>query len=168
MYESLRHPKIVLREELPPLLERLRVQGKKIVFTNGCFDIIHPGHVDLLARCKAKGDALVLGLNSDDSVRRLNKGPERPINPFPARAFVLAHLESVDYVVEFDEDTPENLIRSVRPDVLIKGGDWPLERIAGADFVLENGGEVFSLPLLENYSTTALVKALQGRKPCGK
>lgn len=158
---ELRHPKIVTLPELLPKVQALRGAGKKVVFTNGCFDIIHPGHVDLLARCKAKGDALVLGLNSDASVRRQNKGPERPINPFAARAFVLAHLESVDFVVEFDEDTPEQLIRAIAPAVLIKGGDWPVERIVGAPFVLEQGGEVLSLPLLGEFSTTRLVKALQ-------
>ena len=152
------HPSVV---SLPELLQRLapvREQGKKIVFTNGCYDIVHPGHVDLLARAKALGDVLVLGLNSDDSVRRLEKGAERPINTFSVRAFVLAHLASVDYVVEFDEDTPLELITAVQPDILVKGGDWPVNRIVGAGVVQAKGGEVHSLPLLEGFSTTALVE----------
>ncbi|MBO4318809.1 MAG: adenylyltransferase/cytidyltransferase family protein [Mailhella sp.] len=150
----LTHPKIVTAEELQRRLAEKRPE--RLVFTNGCYDILHPGHVDLLARAAALGDMLVLGLNSDDSVRRQNKGPGRPFNAFEARAFVLAHLESVDHVVRFDEDTPERLIRVLRPDVLVKGGDWDVSRIAGADFVRSYGGEVFSLPLLEGWSTTRL------------
>ena len=152
--------------ELPALLEwlvPLRAAGKKIVFTNGCYDIIHPGHVDLLERARALGDVLVLGLNSDDSVRRQNKGPERPVNPYPARAFVLAHLASVDAVTGFDEDTPEALIRAILPDVLVKGGDWTPDRIVGRDIVEARGGRVVSLPLLPGYSTTAIVNRLLGR-----
>ena len=152
--------------ELPALLEWLapqRAAGRKIVFTNGCYDIIHPGHVDLLERARALGDVLVLGLNSDDSVRRQNKGPERPVNPYPARAFVLAHLASVDAVTGFDEDTPENLIRAILPDVLVKGGDWTPDRIVGRDIVEARGGQVVSLPLLPGYSTTAIVNRLLGR-----
>ena len=107
------------------------------------------------------GDLLILGLNSDASVRRLNKGPERPLNSFAARAFVLAHLASVDYVTEFDEDTPLELIRSIRPHVLAKGGDWPPERIVGRDIVEADGGKVYSLPLIPGYSTTALVAKIR-------
>ena len=157
---TLSHPRVM---ELPALLEwlaPLRAAGKHIVFTNGCYDIIHPGHVDLLARARALGDVLVLGLNSDDSVRRQNKGPERPVNPYPARAFVLAHLASVDAVTGFDEDTPENLIRAIQPDVLVKGGDWTPDRIVGRDIVEARGGRVVSLPLLPGYSTTAIVNKL--------
>ncbi len=154
----LAHPKIVTAEEL---LERLALKRpRRLVFTNGCYDILHPGHVDLLARAAALGDMLVLGLNGDDSVRRQNKGPGRPFNSFEARVFVLAHLESVDHVVRFDEDTPERLIRALRPDVLVKGGDWDVSRIAGADFVLSHGGEVLSLPLLEGWSTTRLAEKI--------
>ena len=152
--------------ELPALLDwlaPLRAAGKRIVFTNGCYDIVHPGHVDLLERARALGDVLVLGLNSDDSVRRQNKGPERPVNPYPARAFVLAHLASVDAVTGFDEDTPENLIRAILPDVLVKGGDWTPDRIVGRDIVEARGGRVVSLPLLPGYSTTAIVNKLLGR-----
>lgn len=160
---TLSYPRVM---ELPALLEWLapqRAAGRKIVFTNGCYDIIHPGHVDLLERARALGDVLVLGLNSDDSVRRQNKGPERPVNPYPARAFVLAHLASVDAVTGFDEDTPENLIRAILPDVLVKGGDWTPDRIVGRDIVEARGGQVVSLPLLPGYSTTAIVNRLLGR-----
>ena len=159
--DMLKHPGMV---ELPELLEKLdalRGEGKRIVFTNGCYDILHPGHVDLLKRCKAQGDVLVLGLNSDESVKRLGKGDDRPINPYPVGAFVLAHLESVDFVVRFDEDTPAKLIEAVRPDVLAKGGDWPVDRIAGRETVQRRGGEVVSLPLLQGYSTTALIEKIR-------
>ncbi|HIW79634.1 MAG TPA: D-glycero-beta-D-manno-heptose 1-phosphate adenylyltransferase [Candidatus Bilophila faecipullorum] len=150
--------------DLPDLLnklEALKKAGKRIVFTNGCYDILHPGHVDLLERAKALGDALVLGLNSDASVKRQGKGDDRPVNPYPVRAFVLAHLESVDFVVPFDEDTPAALIEAVQPDVLVKGGDWPVERIVGRETVQARGGEVVSLPLIEGYSTTALIEKIR-------
>ena len=162
MSASLAHPKVL---DLPALLAALagpRASGKKIVFTNGCFDILHPGHVDLLARARAEGDLLVLGLNSDASVRRQNKGPERPVNSLAARAFVLAHLASVDFVAAFEEDTPLELIRAVMPHVLIKGGDWPRERIVGGDLVEAAGGRVLSLPLIPGFSTTALIAAVRG------
>lgn len=163
---GLNHPKVV---DLPKLLDRLapaRRAGGRIVFTNGCYDILHPGHVDLLARARDLGDLLVLGLNSDDSVRRQNKGAGRPFNPFEARAFVLAHLASVDFVVGFDEDTPLELIRAVRPRVLVKGGDWGLDTIVGRDVVEADGGEVRALPLLPGWSTTALARRIAelGRK----
>lgn len=141
--------------------ERLRAEGKLLVFTNGCFDLLHPGHVDLLSRARAEGDALFLGLNSDRSVRALGKGANRPVNPFPARAYVLAHLASVDFVVGFDEDDPSELIRLLEPDVLVKGGDWDVEKIVGGDFVRARGGKVLSLPLLEGFSTTALIEAIR-------
>ncbi len=152
---------VLSRQALTAALAPLRAQGRRIVFTNGCFDLIHPGHVDLLMRARAEGDLLVVGLNSDDSVRRLCKGPERPLNPFAARAFVLAHLASVDFVSEFDEDSPLELIKAVRPHVLIKGGDWPLERIVGRDIVEQDGGRTLSLPLLPGFSTTALVEKIR-------
>lgn len=166
----LRHPKMA---DLPELLDRLaplRAAGRRIVFTNGCFDILHPGHVDLLARARALGDLLVLGLNSDDSVRRLGKGAGRPFNPCVARAFVLAHLESVDFVTPFEEDTPLELIRAVRPHVLVKGGDWRPDRIVGRDVVEADGGEVRALPLLSGWSTTGLARRIadlgrQGLEP---
>ncbi|MDR1946129.1 MAG: adenylyltransferase/cytidyltransferase family protein [Desulfovibrio sp.] len=150
-------------ERLFRRLADLRARSGRLVFTNGCFDLLHPGHVDLLARARAEGDFLILGLNSDLSVRSLNKGADRPINPFPVRAFVLAHLASVDFVVGFDEPDPLNLIVALEPDVLVKGGDWPRERIAGRDPVEARGGRVLSLPLLENFSTTELLARIRGQ-----
>ena len=151
----LTHPSIMETPELARRLKALQAEGKSVVVTNGCFDVLHPGHVDLLTRARAEGDALVVGLNSDDSVRRQNKGPERPINSEDVRAFMLAHLASVDYVVLFSEDTPLELIRVLEPDVLVKGGDWTPDKIVGADLVQARGGKVLSLPLLGDFSTTA-------------
>lgn len=131
----------------------------KLVFTNGCFDLLHPGHVDLLERARALGDRLVVGLNSDESVRAL-KGPEKPYVPQADRRRMLLALRWVDEVVIFDEATPLRLIEQFRPQVLVKGGDWPVEKIAGADFVLARGGQVHSLPLLPGYSTTLLVRRI--------
>jgi len=132
----------------------------RLVFTNGCFDVIHPGHVDLLRRARALGDRLVVGINSDRSVRAI-KGPGRPIFPEADRKAVLLALESVDDVVVFDEQTPEALIHTIEPDVLVKGGDWKLDEIIGADFVLGRGGEVKSLPLVDGYSSTQAINALK-------
>lgn len=136
-------------------------KGQRIVFTNGCFDILHPGHVDLLSRARALGDVLVLGLNSDESVRRLGKGADRPINPQEQRAFVLAGLACIDYIIVFHEDTPLELIKAVRPHVLVKGGDWSPETIVGREEVEETGGIVHSLPLLGGFSTTALLERIR-------
>lgn len=158
---SLKHAKIVELEALLQELAPLRAAGKKVVFTNGCYDILHPGHVDLLARCRAMGDILVLGLNSDESVRRQGKTPPRPINDFESRAFVLAHLASVGYIVRFEEDTPLKLIEAIRPDVLVKGGDWAIDKIVGREVVQANGGKVLSIPLIDGYSTTALIKKIR-------
>lgn len=135
-------------------------KGKKIVFTNGCFDILHAGHVDYLEKARAKGDLLVVGLNSDDSVRRL-KGPERPLNEFAHRARVLAGLGCVDCVIEFSEDTPLSLINSVKPNVLIKGSDYSVDTIVGAKQVLENGGEVATVELTPGLSTTNLAQKIK-------
>jgi rfaE bifunctional protein nucleotidyltransferase chain/domain len=155
------NPKILTLPELVPLLEDARKCGKRIVFTNGCYDLLHPGHVDLLARCKALGELLVLGLNSDASVRRQGKTPPRPVVPFAERAFVLAHLAAVDHITGFEEDTPLRLIEILKPDILVKGGDWPLERIAGRAAVENAGGRVLSLPLLPGYSTTLLLDRIK-------
>ncbi len=162
---TLQHPKIMT---LPELLDRLKIErpGKRVVFTNGCFDILHPGHVDLLARARALGDLLVLGLNSDDSVRRLGKGNGRPVNAQEDRAFVIAHLAAVDYIVLFDNDTPLELIRAIVPDVLVKGGDWTPDRIVGRDVVEQAGGRVLSLELLPGYSTTGLLQRVQDQGIC--
>jgi D-glycero-beta-D-manno-heptose 1-phosphate adenylyltransferase len=137
------------------------LKEKRVVFTNGCFDLLHPGHVDLLVRAKSLGDVLVVGLNSDGSVRRL-KGRGRPVVGQEDRAYVLSALESVNYVVLFDQDTPLELITLVQPDVLVKGGDWPVERIVGREAVLARGGEVLSLVLLPGYSTTDLIERIRG------
>lgn len=155
------HPNILEADDLHTRLKAWRTSGKRIVFTNGCYDILHPGHVDLLARAKALGDVLLLGVNSDASVRRLGKGADRPINPFSVRAFVVAHLDSVDGVTCFEEDTPYRLIQEILPDILVKGGDWPVERIVGRDIVEAHGGKVISLPLLEGFSTTALLDRIR-------
>jgi D-sedoheptulose 7-phosphate isomerase len=132
-----------------------------IVFTNGCFDIIHPGHIDLLERAKALGTRLIVGINSDESVRKI-KGPDRPFLNERERAAVLIGLSAVDEVRIFNEPTPENLIREIRPDVLVKGGDWPTSEIIGADLVEQSGGKVFSLPLKDGYSSSGIVEKIRG------
>jgi rfaE bifunctional protein nucleotidyltransferase chain/domain len=132
------------------------------VFTNGVFDLLHRGHVTYLARARALGAALLVALNTDASARRLGKGAERPLNALEDRMAVLAALESVDAVTWFDEDTPEVLIAACRPDVLAKGGDWPVERIAGAQAVIARGGRVVSIPFEHERSTTALVTRIRG------
>lgn len=138
----------------------VKLHRQKIVFTNGCFDVLHFGHVHYLLQAKALGDILVVGLNSDDSVRRL-KGPSRPINGEKERAFVLAALSCIDYVIVFEEDTPKELIETVRPDVLVKGGDYALDQIVGADFVTRNGGTVTTLPFVEGFSSTRIIEQLK-------
>ncbi|MBP7563028.1 MAG: D-glycero-beta-D-manno-heptose 1-phosphate adenylyltransferase [Candidatus Cloacimonetes bacterium] len=132
-------------------------KDKKIVFTNGCFDILHSGHVLYLEEAKSCGDMLILGLNSDQSVKRL-KGESRPINNELDRAIVLSGLESVDYVVVFKEDTPYQLISAIQPDILVKGGDWAIDQIVGSDIVKNRGGEVISLSFIEGKSTTSIIK----------
>ena len=154
----LTHPAIMDATELAHRLAALKGEGKRVVFTNGCFDVLHPGHVDLLERARTEGDILVVGLNSDSSVRRQGKGPDRPVNNETVRAFMLAHLKAVDYVTLFAEDTPLELIRILEPDVLIKGGDWSKDSIVGADLVEARSGRVLSLPLLGDFSTTAWLK----------
>lgn len=153
--------KILGWQALRRRLADLRRQGKSVVFTNGCFDVLHPGHVRYLRAARRLGDVLVVGVNTDASVRRLGKGDERPIVPERDRAEVLAALEMVDYVTLFDEDTPAELVRVVRPDVLVKGGDWTPDRIAGGDWVRSQGGEVKALPYVPGYSTTALIERLR-------
>lgn len=160
--DDLFHPKLMTLEDFVAMRHALP-KGYRLVFTNGCFDLLHPGHVDLLARARALGDGLLLGLNSDASVRRIKRdarGPKRPLNSQAARAFVLAGLEAVDFVVIFDEDTPLELIRAVKPQVLIKGGDWGKESIVGREVVEDAGGQVLSLPLLPGYSTTGLIERI--------
>lgn len=145
------------------LLDRLKVwrrEGKSIVFSNGCFDILHRGHVEYLSKAADLGDILVIGLNTDASVKRL-KGPSRPVNDEKARAVVLAALQFVDAVVFFDEDTPYNLIECVRPDVLVKGKDYKAEDIVGYDIVTNSGGRVETIELVEGFSTTKVIEALK-------
>jgi rfaE bifunctional protein nucleotidyltransferase chain/domain len=153
--------KLVSKEEALRVINGQRLKGRKIVFTNGVFDILHPGHVDYLSQARDLGGCLVLGLNTDDSVRRLNKAPNRPINSETARAAVLAALASVDLVVLFNEDTPLELIGYLKPDVLVKGNDYKVDEIAGADVVRKYGGVVITIPLLEGFSTTGLVERLK-------
>jgi len=153
---------IVQAEELPPLIEKLKSEGKKIVFTNGCFDLLHAGHAHYLNECKKLGDVLVVGINDDSSIRRL-KGEKRPILPLEARAYLLASLRAVDLVVPFKEDTPIKLIEIVKPDVLVKGGDWSPERIVGADFVRSYGGRVVTVPFEFDLSTTKIVETIKER-----
>ncbi|MBO4645818.1 MAG: D-glycero-beta-D-manno-heptose 1-phosphate adenylyltransferase [Bacteroidales bacterium] len=141
-----------LERKIIPARAWQRPEGT-VVFTNGCFDLLHRGHVTYLAQARDLGDFLVVGLNSDSSVRRL-KGPGRPVNREADRALVLAALSSVDCVILFEEDTPEQLIRHIRPDILVKGGDYRICDIVGADFVTSNGGQVTTLPFVEGYSTT--------------
>ncbi len=133
-----------------------RAAGNRVVFTNGCFDLLHPGHLDYLARAADAGNKLVVGLNSDASVRRL-KGPERPVNREADRALALASLLVVDAVCLFEEDTPLELIQALRPDVLAKGGDYTPDRVVGGDFVGSYGGEVAIIPFVDGYSTTGLI-----------
>ncbi|MBR6132997.1 MAG: D-glycero-beta-D-manno-heptose 1-phosphate adenylyltransferase [Bacteroidales bacterium] len=150
--------KIVAQEFFVRNEERLHQQ--KIVFTNGCFDILHRGHVTYLAQARQMGDLLVVGLNSDASVRRL-KGPERPVNDEQSRALLLAALEMVDYVVLFEEDTPYNLILKVKPDLLVKGGDYDIDNIVGADFVRQRGGEVRTIPFVQGFSSSSIIDHLK-------
>ncbi len=150
--------KLCAPEELPA---RIAVLPRPLVFTNGCFDILHRGHVTYLAQARALGASLVVAANTDASVKRLGKGGDRPINPLEDRMAVLAALESVSLVTWFDEDTPIRRILECRPDVLVKGGDWPVDRIVGAREVLSWGGRVHSIPFLHDRSTTALVEKIR-------
>ena len=152
--------KVVSQDQALKELKAWREKNKKIIFTNGCFDIIHPGHIDYLSQARDLGDILVLGLNTDQSVRRLNKGSNRPINDERTRAYVLAGLASVDLIVFFDEETPYNLIKLLQPNVLLKGNDYEVEKIIGFDILKENGGEVITIPFLEGYSTSSLIKKI--------
>ncbi|NOZ24711.1 MAG: D-glycero-beta-D-manno-heptose 1-phosphate adenylyltransferase [Nitrospirae bacterium] len=146
--------KILKRKELSEEVERLRTEGKRIVFTNGCFDLVHAGHIQYLREARALGDVLVVGVNSDASVRRLKSN--RPIIPQDQRVEVLAALEMVNYVTVFDEDTPYEIIRLIMPDVLVKGGDWKVNDIVGADLVRD----VHSLPYRQGVSTTGIIEMI--------
>lgn len=152
--------KIMTYDELANQLKSWRSSGKKIVFTNGCFDILHRGHIEYLAKAANMGDILIIGLNTDRSVKRL-KGDSRPVNDQHARSLLLAALSFVDAVTLFDEDTPYNLIKTVMPDMLVKGGDYKIENIVGHDIVEANGGKVVTIPLTEGYSTTKTIGKLR-------
>jgi rfaE bifunctional protein nucleotidyltransferase chain/domain len=156
--------RLLTRDALIAALRPRRTAGERVVFTNGCFDLIHAGHVALLEAAAALGEILVVGLNTDASVRRL-KGLGRPLTPEAQRAHVLAALRTVDYVVFFDEDTPQQLIEALRPDVLVKGADYALEDIVGREVVEAGGGRVVRVPLLPGYSTTRLMERLGNDKP---
>jgi len=151
--------KLLSRIDAHDQVKEWQRQGSKVVFTNGCFDILHAGHVGYLAEARRMGERLVVGLNSDASVRRI-KGPLRPVCPESDRAAVLSALEAVDLVTIFDEETPEKLIETLLPDILVKGADWPVEKIAGARAVLKHGGSVLNVPLLEGRSTSALIEKI--------
>lgn len=162
--------KIVDLDTAKQRIQTWKLAGADIVFTNGCFDILHEGHVSYLAESAALGKHLVVGLNTDASVKRQGKGDDRPVNSETSRAIVLAALGFVDLVVFFDDDTPESLIKELSPDVLVKGGDYdPCETnktaksfIVGSDFVTENGGKVMTIPLVEGFSTTSIIEKLRG------
>ena len=150
------------RADLPAFGEACRAAGRRVVFTNGCFDLLHAGHVRYLNEARSLGDVLVVGLNTDDSVRRL-KGEGRPLTPERERAEILLALAAVDAVVLFSEETPREVIQALSPDVLVKGGDWDVEAIVGREHVRSRGGEVRSIPLLEGRSTTSILRKLRGR-----
>lgn len=151
--------KILGDKNLCSVLELARMQDRKIVFTNGCFDLLHQGHIDYLAKARGLGDMLIVGLNTDNSVKRL-KGNTRPIQDEQSRALILASLLFVDYVVMFDEDTPYNLIKKINPDVLVKGADYKKEDIVGYDIVELNDGKIMTLNYLEGYSTSNIIRKI--------
>ena len=155
------HTKITTRQELASGLDERRRQGHRIVFTNGCFDLMHIGHTRYLQAARDLGEALVVGVNSDESVRALNKGTDRPIVPDTQRAEVLAALACVDYVVIFSEPDPGALIAALQPDILVKGGDWSVDRIVGRETVEARGGRVQTIPLVPGVSTTTLVQRIR-------
>ncbi len=154
-----KNDKIITREQVSQIVSQLKREGRKVAFTNGCFDLLHIGHLELLENARKLGDILIVGLNSDDSVRRL-KGPQRPINTQLDRARILAALEVVDYVVIFNEDTPLELIQTIKPDFLIKGGDYRPDAIVGSEFVESYGGKVIVFPLVHGKSTSDLISTI--------
>jgi len=144
------------------IINRIKAEKKKIVFTNGCFDLLHVGHIRYLAQAKKLGDFLIIGLNSDSSVKEL-KGEDRPINSFEDRATLLSAIESVDLVIMFEEQTPENLIKDIVPDILVKGGDYNIEDIVGYQTVMQNGGQVKTLSFYDGYSSTNYINKIKKR-----
>ena len=152
--------KIIHPEDLAAQLSRIK-ENKPLVFTNGCFDILHRGHVTYLAQARSLGKSMIVALNTDDSVKRQGKGDDRPMNTLANRMAVMASLEDVGFVTFFDEDTPLNLIRLIMPEILVKGGDWSPDKIIGSNEVLANGGEIHSIPFLYNTSTTKLIDKIR-------
>ncbi len=153
---------VLTLDEIKLQRQKFKSEGKKVVFTNGVFDIIHSGHVDYLNKAKALGDILIVGLNSDISVKKI-KGNKRPIIPEKDRAYVLSNLKAVDFVVLFDDETPKKLIDEIIPDLLVKGGDWPLDKIVGRDTVVKNGGEVKNIDFVNFYSTSQIIDTILKR-----
>lgn len=153
-------PKVLNSENLEPALLAYKIKNLKIVFTNGCFDLLHIGHVRYLEEAASLGDILIVGINTDASVQKL-KGPTRPIQNENDRAEILASLKSVQHTILFGEETPLELIQKIKPDVLVKGGDWAIPQIVGSDFVLKNGGKVLSLQFVDGKSTTSLIQKSQ-------
>jgi D-glycero-beta-D-manno-heptose 1-phosphate adenylyltransferase len=153
--------KIKTLAEMQDIASNLRAHKQSIVFTNGCFDILHAGHVVYLEQAKALGSVLIIGVNSDESIRRI-KGNRRPIVPEAERCLVLAALECVDYITIFGEETPLELIKLIKPDLLVKGGDWQVDRIVGSDYVISYGGKALSLPFQEGLSTSAIIERILG------
>lgn len=149
-------------KQLKAIRKKLKAENKKVVFTNGCFDLIHAGHVDYLSKAKKLGDILIVGLNSDSSVRSI-KGNKRPILKETERIFILSNLKPVDYIIVFREDTPKKLINELVPDILVKGADWKLENIVGKDVVIDNGGEVKTIKFVNNQSTSKIIKTIVNR-----
>ena len=160
MFHQLLKSKLQNKESVLKSMTAMQAGGKKIVFTNGCFDILHPGHVDYLSQARDLGDFLVLGLNTDGSVKKLNKAPNRPINNEQTRAMVLAGLACVDVIVLFEEATPLELITFLKPNILVKGDDYAVENIVGYEVVNSNGGKVITIPMLQGYSTTSLIEKI--------
>ena len=158
-FENKIQSKIISKNYLLKIVKNKKVALKKIVMTNGCFDVLHYGHCKLLVKAKSFGDTLILALNSDKSIKRL-KGKSRPVNSFKDRAYLLASLEYIDFIIKFEEDTPINLYKLILPDVLVKGGDYKINDIIGSTEVIENGGEVKLINFEEGYSTTNTLKKL--------
>lgn len=158
----MREDKIVVFPKLRTVVSKLKAKNKKIVFTNGCFDLIHAGHVKYLEKAKSFGDILIVGINSDSSMKKI-KGSKRPIIAQGDRARIIAGLESVDYVSIFDETTPLRLIKAVKPDILVKGADWNLNKIVGADYIKSYGGKAVSIPLVKGRSTSDMIRKIVSR-----
>jgi len=157
------HPAVLTLEEIIVRFGREKRNGKRVVFTNGCFDLLHPGHIRSLEAARALGDILIVGLNSDESVRTL-KGVGRPVTPAPERAEILASLECVDAVLIFDELTPQKIVAALLPDILVKGGDWPGDQIVGREEVEATGGKVVLVDVVPGYSTTEILKKIRGQR----